>query len=289
MKNKLADALENSTFVMVTDIERFIKKLSLKNINYKGERLKESPYNFEGFHEILSLTKPTILGEINELFLQAGVDIITTNTAKANRHFLKDFELEDVTYELNFSSAKLVRERVAKYTKLDRTKPRYAAAYIAPIDVNLDAEYMKSIYSEQIKALLAGKINIIFLQKFDSEKAIDAALNALNDILIRRNKSQEIILTVTKPELKDWLLDKTKMQKYEKIEVVAVGMSEFDEAQYEELKNKCPYKIFVYEDEEKIENSKLKYSENKYFDIIGLNSVAQHSSIKAFIDFFENN
>ncbi len=284
MKQKFAETIGDSTFIMVSDTNSIIDKLALKDINYKGSRFKDNPHNFQGFHEILSLTKPSVIGEISEVFLQSGVNIVTTNTCRANRYFLKDYELEDITYELNYAAAKIVRDKVVKYNTIARTKPRYTVAYLAPIPHELEADYIKSVYSEQIKGLLAGKIDIIFLKNFDSEKTIDLALTALNEILIKRKKTQEIILTVSKPELKEWLLNEDYMKKYDKIDVGAVGIDNSQEDLYAELKEKSPYKIIACVAADEIEDFKIKYGEKKYFDIIALNSLSQHTLIRDYIN-----
>ncbi|MBN2891808.1 MAG: homocysteine S-methyltransferase family protein [Bacteroidales bacterium] len=290
MKKNITETLESSVLVMIGSKEQIIKKYSLKERDYKGERFAKLDHTLLGFDDILSLTKPQVISEIDERFLKSGADIIVTNTSKANRFHLKEFGLEDITYELNLASAKIARDKVSKYSSITRNKPRYAAGCVSSLPNDLDLDFVQSIYSEQIKALLAGRVDLIIFHKMQNEQSIIAAFDSLNSILAKRDKSMEVILSIENPDLMSWLTDIEKVKPYENINLIAVGTSTFDIDVYSDLKENSQYKLFVFMDDLKeydeiicIENSE-KIFEQKLVDIIAYDAVFQPSAVEKIID-----
>jgi 5-methyltetrahydrofolate--homocysteine methyltransferase len=181
-----------------------------------------------GFYEILNLTYPELIKEIHEKYLKAGADIIETNTHKANEFYLKQYDLQGLSYEINFTAAKLAREIATKYTMIRRTKPRFVFGAVGPIDEELDENLAEVYYSQQFKGLIAVKVDAIVLETFIKESTLRKALEVLNSILQRRNKKFYAVISVTVTDEKDKLfISQELLDEYRQIfpyvEILAVG------------------------------------------------------------------
>lgn len=294
MKKNISETLENSNLLLIGSKYDIIKKYSLKDRDYRGDRFKDIPHDLLGYNEILSITKPKVISEIDERFLKSGADIIITNTANASRYHLKEYGLEDITYELNLASAKLVRDKISKYSNITRNKPRFTAGCVSNLPDELEFDYLQSVYSEQIKALLAGKVDVILFQKINNEKSLKAGLSALNDILARRNKTQEVIISIDNDEMSEWLYNKDLMDDFKYVVLVAVGQFPFDENVYSQLSEKCPYKVFTLtnfspdDEQEKAISFIEKYKDNKAFNIVGFNASINPATVDKLIELLNN-
>ena len=242
MKKKVSDILENNVLILITGKDYISKRASLSERDYRGQRFLNNDKNLLNFVEILSLTKPSAIGEIDERFLKSGTDIVITNTAKANRYYLQKYGIEDTSYELNLAGAKIARDKVTKYSHLTRNKPRFVAGCISSVPDDLDFDYVKSIYSEQFKPLLAGKVDLIFMQEMENEQSLKAALAALNSILEKRKKNIEVFITIDNDELIPWTENKDLSSEYSFIEIVAVGITNQDNNSVGKL-SESPFKI----------------------------------------------
>jgi methionine synthase I (cobalamin-dependent) len=195
MRKEFGDIIDSKKLIMkVLNLKDF-DKYSLKKMDFEGERFKGKE-NLFNFFDILSLSKPEIISEQVERFLKSGVDIITTNTENSNRYFLSKFLLEDLTYELNYKATKICREKVAKYNQITRNKPRFVAGTISNLSDKIEFDEAVSVYSEQIKAMLASKVDIFFLKDIKDFFSLKAILEALNKIMLKRNKYADILLSI---------------------------------------------------------------------------------------------
>ena len=109
-----------------------IQQYNLTEEDYRGERFKDYPSPLKGNNDLLSLTKPEVIREIHKKYLDAGADIIETNTFSATSVAMADYNMQSLAYELNLESAKLARKAADEYTKKDPSKPRYVAGSIGP-------------------------------------------------------------------------------------------------------------------------------------------------------------
>ena len=172
-----------------------IQKYKLEDHDYTGERFKDHPIPLKGNNDLLSITKPEVISEIHEKYLEAGADIIETNTFSATSIAMEDYKLEHLVRELNLESAKLARQACDKYTKLDPSKPRYVAGSIGPTsktasispDVNdpgfraINFDELMLSYKEQIQALHEGGVDFLLVETvFDTLNA-KAALFAIQN------------------------------------------------------------------------------------------------------------
>jgi len=107
-----------------------IQRYKLGEAEYRGTRFADLDRDVKGNNELLSLTRPQVIGEIHEQYLAAGADLIETNTFGATRVAQADYGMEDLAYEMNVSSARLAKAACAKYSTPDQ--PRFAAGAFGP-------------------------------------------------------------------------------------------------------------------------------------------------------------
>lgn len=172
---------------------------------YRGERFKEWHIDLKNNSDILNLTQPGIVEGIHREYLEAGADIIETNTFAATSIPQADFELQEYVYEMNVEGARLARKAADDYTKKDPTKPRFVAGAIGPLnktlslspDVNnpgyraVTFDEVVAAYYEQVKGLVDGGVDLLLIETiFDT-------LNAKGAIFAIKKYFQDI----HKPEL----------------------------------------------------------------------------------------
>ena len=140
-----------------------IQSFGLSEKDFKGERFKDFSHSLYGNNDLLCITRPDIIKEIHNSYLDAGADIIETNTFNANRISQADYSLEELAYEINFKAAQIASDSASLYTKKNPDKPRFVAGSIGPTnktasmspDINdpgyrtVTFDYLKEIYYEQ--------------------------------------------------------------------------------------------------------------------------------------------
>lgn len=187
-----------------------IQSYFLKEEDYRGDLLKNIDIDQKGNNDLLSLTKPEIIKYIHKGFLEAGADIIETNTLNSNKISQRDFHLENLVYDLNYRSAKIARELCDEFTIKDG-KRRYVAGAVGPtnkmasLSPDVDDPSLRSItfdeledaYKEQISALIDGGVDLILIETiFDSLNA-RAAIIASNEVFKIKNKVLPIMISGT--------------------------------------------------------------------------------------------
>jgi len=163
-----------------------IQRHELKEADYRGERFKDWPSDLKGNNDLLVLTQPGIIQGIHEAYLEAGSDIIETNTFNAQTVSMADYGMEALAFEINVAAAKLAREVADKYTALTPEKPRFVAGAIGPTnrtaslspDVNnpgfrnISFDELVAAYSEQTRGLIEGGVDTILIETvFDTLNA----------------------------------------------------------------------------------------------------------------------
>jgi 5-methyltetrahydrofolate--homocysteine methyltransferase len=175
-----------------------IQQYKLTEEGFRGERFVNHPSPVQGNNDLLSLTRPDIISAIHEQYLEAGSDIIETNTFNANSISQADYQMEDLVYELNKASATLAAEAAKKFSTVD--KPRFVAGSMGPTnktaslspDVNnpgyraVTFDDLADVYGDQAAGLLDGGVDILLLETvFDTLNA-KAALYGIQRELRRR-------------------------------------------------------------------------------------------------------
>ena len=171
-----------------------IQNYRLDEAAYRGERLKDFPHDLKGNNDLLTLTQPEIIREIHRQYLDAGADIIETNTFNSTSIAMADYHLEEIVYELNFAAAKMVRELCDDFNKKNPAKPRFCAGVLGPTnrtasispDVNdpgarnVTFDELVNAYTEATKALIDGGADIILVETIFDTLNAKAALFAVD-------------------------------------------------------------------------------------------------------------
>lgn len=171
-----------------------IQRYKLTDADYRGDRFKDFPHEVKGNNDLLSLTRPDVISEIHEAYLEAGADIIETNTFSGTTIAMADYHMEDLVYELNYESARLAREACDKYTAMNPDKPRFVAGSIGPTnrtaslspDVNdpgyrsVTFDELVDAYYEQAQALADGGADLFLVETIFDTLNAKAALYAID-------------------------------------------------------------------------------------------------------------
>jgi 5-methyltetrahydrofolate--homocysteine methyltransferase len=183
----------------------------LEEEDFRGERFKDHPLSLKGNNDLLSITRPDIIKEIHSLYFEAGADIAETNTFSSTAIAQADYQLESAVYDLNLASARLAREAADEYTAKQPDKPRFVAGSIGPTnrtaslspDVNdpgfraVTFDELRKNYSEQVKALIEGGVDILLVETvFDTLNA-KAALFAIDEVFDELNIELPVMVSGT--------------------------------------------------------------------------------------------
>jgi len=186
-----------------------IQRYKLDEAGYRGQRFRNHPRDLKGNNDLLSLTQPQIISAIHEAYLQAGADIIETNTFNANAVSMADYGMEDLVYELNVESARLARAIAHKYTT--DAKPRFVAGAIGPcnrsasvvVDVdrpdfrNITFDELVAAYRVAVKGLMDGGADLLLIETIFDTLNAKAAVFAVQETFEERGESLPIMLSGT--------------------------------------------------------------------------------------------
>ena len=206
----IAGVLKNRILVLDGAMGTMIQKLKFDESDYRGHRFKDYNRPLKGNNDLLSLTQPEAILNIHKEYLEAGADIIETNTFSSTSIGMADYGMEPLVYELNFESAKLAKKATEKFN-IDNSKPRFVAGSIGPTnktasmspDVNnpgyreVTFDDLVKSYSEQIEALIEGGVDILLVETvFDTLNA-KAALFAIEKYNNKNSVNIPIMLSGT--------------------------------------------------------------------------------------------
>ncbi len=226
--NNFVDILSRRVLVLDGAMGTFIKKYNLRKFDYHKNRFVDHKTDLFGLNEVLNLTYPDLIKEIHEKYLKAGADIIETNTIRANEYFMEKYDLQGLSYEINFTAAKLAREVATKYSLIRRNKPRFVFGSVGQTKEEISQDDAELIYSQQFKALIAGKVDAILFETFISPEVLLNALKVLDDILKKRGKTYPVVISATVTDENDSLFVDTGLvdeirERFTNIKLVAVG------------------------------------------------------------------
>ena len=189
----IKELLKNKILTIDGAMGTMVQSFKLNEIDFRGDKFADHKSDLKGNNDILVLTQPDIVSKIHSSYLDAGADIIETNTFNANAISQSDYNMEKEVYNLNYEAAKIA----SKVAKSYKDKPRFVAGALGPTsrtaslspDVN-DPSYrntsfdeLVSVYSEQIHGLLAGGIDLFLVETVFDTLNCKAALFAINQIL----------------------------------------------------------------------------------------------------------
>lgn len=213
MKNteKLYKALQERILVLDGAMGTMLQRYKFTEEDYRGERFRNWEHPLKGNNDLLSLTQPQAIEEVHRKYLEAGADIIETNTFSGTIIAMADYHMEDLVYELNFESAKIARKVCDEFTAENPENPRFVAGSIGPTnktaslspEVNdpgfraITFDELRVAYKQQSEALLDGGADILLVETvFDTLNA-KAALFAIDEIQEERNIQIPIMVSGT--------------------------------------------------------------------------------------------
>lgn len=188
-----------------------IQRYNLSEQDFRGERFAGIPGQMKGNNDLLCLTRPDVIKDIHRKYLEAGADIIETNTFNAQRISMADYHMQDLCREINLAAARLARELADEYTAKPPRKPRFVAGSVGPTnktcsmspDVNnpalraLTYDELATAYQEQMEALLEGGVDALLIETiFDSLNA-KAAIYAAETAMKKTGREVPLMLSVT--------------------------------------------------------------------------------------------
>ncbi|MDP1994034.1 MAG: homocysteine S-methyltransferase family protein, partial [Ignavibacteria bacterium] len=214
MKTKLEilqDLLNQRILVLDGAMGTMIQRHNLTEDDFRGERFKNHPHDLKGNNDLLSLTQPEIIKNIHRKYLEAGADIIETNTFNSTSISQADYSTEAHVYDLNFNSAKLAKEAAEEITKQNPNKPRFVAGALGPLnktlslspDVNdpgfraVTFDEVVASYTEQLRGLIDGGVDILLVETvFDTLNA-KAAIFAISEYTRKIGKEIPVMISGT--------------------------------------------------------------------------------------------
>lgn len=188
-----------------------IQKYNLSEADFRGTRFTQQTGQMKGNNDLLCLTAPHIVQDIHRKYLEAGADIIETNTFNAQRISMADYQVQDCCREINLAAAKLARALADEYTRMNPEKPRFVAGSVGPTnktcsmspDVNNPAfraitfDELVEAYEEQMSALLEGGVDALLVETiFDSLNA-KAAVFAACEAMKTAGREVPLMLSIT--------------------------------------------------------------------------------------------
>ena len=210
-KALLYKSLNERVLVLDGAMGTMIQTRGLKEADFRGDIFRDFPFDLQGNNDVLSLTRPDIIRDIHAEFLDAGSDIIETNTFNANRISQSDYHLEDRVYDLNLASAGIARDVADEFTRLNPAKPRFVAGSLGPTnktasmspDVNdpgyraVDFDFLADVYYEQVKGLLDGDVDVILIETIFDTLNAKAAIFAAEKAMHERGRKWPVMVSGT--------------------------------------------------------------------------------------------
>lgn len=185
-KEELLNIMKERILILDGAMGTMIQKVGLTEKDFRGERFKGHNMPLQGNNDLLVLTQPEVIKDIHRKFLEAGADLIETNTFNSTMVSQEDYGTQECVYELNYQGAKIAKEVCEEYTKKDPSKPRFVVGSIGPTsrtlsispDVNnpgyrnIEYDELKNDYLIGIRALIEGGADILLVETvFDTLNA----------------------------------------------------------------------------------------------------------------------
>ena len=210
----LIQALNNRIVIIDGAMGTMIQGYELTEQDYRGARFKDHPSELKGNNDLLNLTQPDIVGAIHRAFLDAGADIIETNTFNGTEIAQGDYDLQALVREINFEGARIAREVADAASSEQPNKPRFVAGVLGPTprtasispDVNdpgarnVDFDTLVTDYRIATDALIDGGVDLILIETIFDTLNAKAAVFAVREAMDDRNIELPLMLSVTFPD-----------------------------------------------------------------------------------------
>jgi 5-methyltetrahydrofolate--homocysteine methyltransferase len=188
-----------------------IQSYGLSEEEFRGDRYRDHGIPLQGNNDILSLTRPDVIGEIHREYLEAGADIVQTNTFSSTRVAMADYGIEDDVYDINRAAAAVARIAADERTAREPGRPRFVAGSIGPTNRtaslspkvgdpgfrNVTFDRLVSGYEEQVRGLLDGGVDILLVETVFDTLNCKAALFAITGLLEERGLDTPVMVSGT--------------------------------------------------------------------------------------------
>ena len=197
MKKTIQECLNERILIIDGAMGTMIQRYKLEEKDYRGERFKDWHTDVKGNNDLLSITQPQIIEAIHKQYLEAGADIIETNTFSSTIIAQADYDMQSLAYELNVAAAKCARNAVNDFIASQRCnrqrRPKFVAGAIGPLnktlslspDVNnpgyraVTFDEVANAYYEQIRGLVDGGVDILLIETIFDTLNAKAAIYAI--------------------------------------------------------------------------------------------------------------
>ncbi len=268
-KHNIYKVLETRVLVLDGAMGTMIQRYKLTETDYRAERFASHPIDLKGCNDLLCLTKPEVIGEIHRAYLEAGADILETNTFNATSVSMADYQLEPIVYEMNVAAARIAVSEAAKFTVLNPQKPRFVAGAVGPTsktasmspDVNdpgfraVTYDQLVSAYKEQVRGLIDGEVDLLLVETIFDTLNAKAALFAINEVLAERKMKMPVMVSGTITDASGRTLSGQTVEAFlnsvSHIDLLSVGFNCSLGAEQlnpfiEELSRKAPFYVSAY-------------------------------------------
>ncbi len=211
MLNKLKSILEKRILVLDGAMGTMIQQYQLEEKDYRGKLFENHPVPIKGDNDVLCLTQPDIIGAIHRKYLEAGADILETNTFNGTSISQADYSLQNYVYDINRRAAEIAKEAAIEFTKANPEKPRFVAGSMGPTNKTLSMspkisdpgyreynydDFVKS-YKEQARGLIDGGADILLVETIFDTLNAKAALFAIEELSDELNLNIPIMISGT--------------------------------------------------------------------------------------------
>lgn len=207
----IREELKKRILVIDGAMGTMIQRYQLTETDFRGERFKDHPCDVRGNNDLLNITRPDIIKAIHAEYLEAGADIIETNTFSTQRISMADYQMEELSYEMSYEGARIAKEIAEEYTLKNPNKPRFVAGALGPTtkmasmspDVNdpgyraVTFEELVDAYYEQVKGLMEGGADVLLFETITDTLITKAALFAAKNYENESGKKIEIMISGT--------------------------------------------------------------------------------------------
>ncbi len=210
-RDRLERLMDERILILDGGMGTMVQRYRLEEADFRGERFADHPTDLKGNNDLLVLTRPDLVREVHRAYLDAGSDLIETNTFNANSLSQGEYGLDELTYELNLEAAHLARAEAAAATARTPDKPRFVLGALGPLnrtlslspDVNdpgfrsVSFEQVVAVYAEQTRGLLDGGVDALLVETIFDTLNAKAALFAISEVLDARGEDVPIMISVT--------------------------------------------------------------------------------------------
>ena len=261
--------LEKRVLVIDGAMGSLIQQYKLTEADFRGEKFKNFHKDVKGNNDLLCITRPDIIEEIHKKYLEAGADIIETNSFSGTSISMADYDMQPYVYEMNLAAAKVARKAADDYTKLTPGKPRFVAGAMGPTtkllsmspDVNnpgyraMSFDELVEAYKEQVRGLMDGGVDLLLYETITDTLNAKAGLFAAQSVFEEKGRDLPLMISGTITDASGRTLSGQTTEAFlnsvSHMKLLSVGLNcalgAKDMRPYlEELSNKAPFYISAY-------------------------------------------